>query len=112
MRKLVDVAHGIKPKSKSGYEGVLAPVRTELGHVAVRKLTRQDIDALVTRLRDGQVERVLRAIREDRNRHCWHLALSGLRRGEIGGLRWTNIDLEAKTLTRRPDAYQRRRQGR
>jgi integrase len=36
---------------------------------------------------------------EDRNRHAWHLALSGLRRGEIGGLRWTNIDLEAKTLT-------------
>jgi len=47
-----------------------------------------------------QVGRVLRAIREDRNnRHAWHLALSGLRRGEIGGLRWTNIDLEAKTLT-------------
>jgi integrase len=46
-----------------------------------------------------QVKRVLRAIREDRNRHAWHLALSGLRRGEIGGLRWTNIDLVAKTLT-------------
>jgi integrase len=46
-----------------------------------------------------QVERLLRAIREDRNRHAWHLALSGLRRGEIGGLRWTNIDFEAKTLT-------------
>ncbi len=46
-----------------------------------------------------QVERVLRAIREDRNRHAWHLALSGLRRGEIGGLRWINIDFEAKTLT-------------
>ena len=32
-------------------------------------------------------------------RHAWHLALSGLRRGEIGGLRWINIDFEAKTLT-------------
>jgi integrase len=47
----------------------------------------------------AQVERVLRTIREDRNRHAGHLALYGLRRGEIGGLRWTNIDLEAKTLT-------------
>src|ERR1700694_5863917 len=47
----------------------------------------------------AQVEQVLRAIREDRNRHAWHLALSGLRRGEIGGLRWTNIDLETQTLT-------------
>ena len=153
--------HGIKPKSKSGYDGVLAPVRAELGQLPVQKLTRRDVDELVTRLRDGQVaradgtkrrpwsarscnyllgtlsqvldqlvhdgtlvrnvvahvdrvagkpkkfatytpmqvERVLRAIREDRNRHAWHLALSGLRRGEIGGLRWTNIDLEAKTLT-------------
>jgi integrase len=153
--------HGIKPKSKSGYDGVLAPVRVELGHLPVQKLTRRHVDELVRRLRDGQVvradgtkrrpwsarscnyllgtlsqvlnqlvhdgtlvrnvvahvdrvagkpkkfatytptqvERLLRAIREDRNRHAWHLALSGLRRGEIGGLRWTNIDFEAKTLT-------------
>ncbi len=153
--------HGIKPKSKSGYDGVLAPVRIELGHLPVQKLTRRHVDELVRRLRDGQVvradgtmrrpwsarscnyllgtlsqvlgqlvhdgtlvrnvvahvdrvagkpkkfatytpmqvERLLRAIREDRNRHAWHLALSGLRRGEIGGLRWTNIDFEAKTLT-------------
>ena len=37
----------------------------------------------------AQVEQVLRTIRGDRNRHAWHLALYGLRRGEIGGLRWT-----------------------
>ncbi len=153
--------HGIKPKTKSGYDGVLAPVRADLGHLPVQKLTRRHVDELVRRLRDGQVvradgtkrrpwsarscnyllgtlsqvlgqlvqdgtlvrnvvahvdrvagkpkkfatytpmqvERLLRAIREDRNRHAWHLALSGLRRGEIGGLRWSNIDFEAKTLT-------------
>jgi len=153
--------HGIKAKSKSGYAGVLAPVRSELGHLSVQKLTRRDIDGLIQRLRDGsvarakgegrrrkwgarscnymlvalsqvfkplakdgtvmrnivedvdrvpgkpkkfatytpaQVECVLRAIRKDRNRHAWHLALCGLRRGEIGGLRWTNVDLEARTL--------------
>jgi integrase len=161
--------HGIKPKSKSGYDGVLAPVRTELGHLPVQKLTRHNVDELVTRLRDGevaradgtkrrpwsarscnyllgtlsqvldqlvhdgalvrniaahvdrvggkpkkfatyspkQVERVLGAIREDRNRHAWHLALSGLRRGEIGGLRWTNIDLglRHRPLGRRVSAW-------
>ncbi|MGO9730831.1 tyrosine-type recombinase/integrase [Mycobacterium sp.] len=154
--------HGIKAKSKSGYAGVLAPVRSELGHLSIQKLTRRDIDGLIQRLRDGSVARakgegrrrkwgarscnymlvalsqvfkqlvkdgtvvrnivedvdrvpgrpkkfdtytpaqvdcVLRAIREDRNRHAWHLALCGLRRGEIGGLRWTNVDLEAHTLT-------------
>lgn len=141
---------------------MLAPVRSELGHLPVQKLTHRDVDELIQRLRDGsvarakgegrrrkwgarscnymlvalsqvfkqlvkdgkvvpnivedvdrvpdtpkkfathtpaQVERVLRTIREDRNRHAGHLALYGLRRGEIGGLRWTNIDLEAKTLT-------------
>ncbi|WP_438473340.1 site-specific integrase [Rhodococcus erythropolis] len=31
-------------------------------------------------------------------RHVWHLALSGLRRGELGGLRWADIDLENRTL--------------
>jgi integrase len=154
--------HRIKAKSQSGYAGVLAPVRSELGHFPVQKLTRRDVDKLIQRLRDGsvarakgkgirrkwgarscnymlvalsqvfkqlvkdgtvarnivedvdrvpgkpkkfqtytpaQVDEVLRAIREDRNRHAWHLALSGLRRGEIGGLRWTNIDLETNTLT-------------
>ncbi|HSS24006.1 MAG TPA: site-specific integrase [Mycobacterium sp.] len=34
-----------------------------------------------------------------RDRHLWALALYGLRRGEIAGLRWTNVDLKAKTVT-------------
>jgi len=141
---------------------VLAPVRSELGHLPVQKLTHRDVDELIQRLRDGsvarakgegrrrkwgarscnymlvalsqifkqlvkdgkvvrnivedvdrvpdtpkkfathtpaQVEQVLRTIRGDRNRHAGHLALYGLRRGEIGGLRWTNVDFEARTLT-------------
>jgi integrase len=34
-----------------------------------------------------------------RDRHLWTLALYGLRRGEIAGLRWTNVDLNAKTVS-------------
>jgi integrase len=45
-----------------------------------------------------QVAAVLAAIADDRDRHAWHLALSGLRRGEIAGLRWADVDLDAKTL--------------
>jgi len=45
-----------------------------------------------------QVRTVLRGIAEDRNRHAWHLALAGLRRGEIAGQRWADIDLENRTL--------------
>ena len=39
-----------------------------------------------------EIRRVLRAADEDRNGHLWYLALSGLRRGEIAGLKWTDID--------------------
>jgi integrase len=42
---------------------------------------------------------VLRAADRDRNGHLWYLALSGLRRGEIAGLRWSDIDFDAGTLT-------------
>jgi integrase len=35
----------------------------------------------------------------DRNGHLWYLALSGLRRGEIAGLKWSDIDLTEGTLT-------------
>jgi integrase len=40
-----------------------------------------------------QLRKVLRGIANDRNRHAWHLALAGLRRGEIAGLRWDDVDL-------------------
>jgi integrase len=45
-----------------------------------------------------QVQVVLRGIAADRNRHAWHLALAGLRRGEIAGLRWADVDLDQRTV--------------
>ena len=46
-----------------------------------------------------EIRRVLRAADKDRNGHLWYLALSGLRRGEIAGLRWSDIDFDAGTIT-------------
>lgn len=46
-----------------------------------------------------EVRKVLAVASADRNGHAWHLALSGLRRGEIGGLRWSDVDLDRGTLT-------------
>ena len=46
-----------------------------------------------------EIWRVLRAADKDRNGHLWYLALSGLRRGEIAGLRWSDIDFDAGTIT-------------
>jgi integrase len=41
---------------------------------------------------------LLSAIADDRLGHAWELALSGLRRGEVAGLRWADVDLDAGTL--------------
>jgi integrase len=46
-----------------------------------------------------EIGRVLRAADEHRSGHLWYLALSGLRRGEVAGLRWSDIDFDDGTIT-------------
>ena len=46
-----------------------------------------------------EIRRVLRATDKSRSGHLWYLALSGLRRGEIAGLRWSDIDFASGTIT-------------
>jgi integrase len=46
-----------------------------------------------------EVRRFLRMATKDRLHAAWRLSLYGLRRGEVLGLRWSDIDLRAKTLT-------------
>jgi integrase len=58
-----------------------------LGHREVTTYTGAEVDAL------------LRSIADDRIGHAWELALCGLRRGEIAGLRWSDVDLGGKTLS-------------
>ncbi|AWK74262.1 recombinase XerD [Rhodococcus oxybenzonivorans] len=45
-----------------------------------------------------EVEKLLTAADRDRNGQAWHLALCGLRRGEICGLRWADVDLDKNLL--------------
>jgi integrase len=145
--------HALKPSTVAGHQVSLAPLRSELGHIEIQKLTKADLDGLVGRLRRGEVtahknwsarsvnymlylctavlddqvaqgnvvRNVARLVdriageagemrtlterdmfrildHECRDRHLWTLALYGLRRGEIAGLRWTNVDLNAKTV--------------
>jgi integrase len=49
---------------------------------------------------EDEVTAILAAIADDRLGHAWELALSGLRRGEIAGLRWADVDLKAMTGNR------------
>jgi integrase len=60
-----------------------------------------------------EIRRVLRAADKDRNGHLWYLALSGLRRGEIAGLRWLDVDLmAAPSRSRAPGPGGRGQRGR
>src|SRR5271166_3004492 len=46
-----------------------------------------------------EVKKLLDTFTEDRLGQLWQLALVGLRCGELCGLRWTDIDFEAKTIS-------------
>ncbi len=48
---------------------------------------------------EGEVATFLASIVDDRLAHAWELALCGLRRGELAGLRWADIDLDGKSLS-------------
>ena len=48
-------------------------------------------------LTDAEMFRILD--HECRDRHLWALALYGLRRGELAGLRWEHVDLTAQTVS-------------
>jgi integrase len=153
--------HNARPTTVNAYRYSLAPLRERHGDLVAQKLTRPDLDRLLTDLREGgtttakggarrpwlprslnkavdawravlaygverrelshnvaasmrkaprvhqematytpdEIRRVLRAADKDRNGHLWYLALSGLRRGEIAGLRWSDIDLDAGTVS-------------
>ena len=47
----------------------------------------------------AEVEQLRTYFATDRLGHAWELALHGLRRGEIAGLKWSSIDFTAATLS-------------
>jgi integrase len=74
--------------------------RRELAHnvaASMRKVAR--VRSEMTTYTPDEIQRVLRAADKDRNGHLWYLALNGLRRAEIAGLKWSDIDLDAGTVT-------------
>jgi integrase len=81
--------------------------RRELSHnvaMAMKKAPR--VRAEMKTYTPDEIRQVLRAGDKDRNGHLWHLALSGLRRGEVAGLKWTDIDFDATTITIRRNRVQ------
>ncbi|MGO1827043.1 MAG: tyrosine-type recombinase/integrase [Corynebacterium variabile] len=70
-------------------------VKNVAEHVEPLPTVKHEMQTLTTE----QVRQVFTAVEDDRNRHIIHLALMGLRRGEIAGLRWSDVDLVGRTLT-------------
>lgn len=74
--------------------------RREIAHnmaAAMRKVPRTHSE--MKTYTPEEIRQVLRVADGDRNGHLWYLALNGLRRGEIAGLRWLDIDLDERTLS-------------
>ena len=69
--------------------------RNAAEHVDRVATTHSDVDTYT----EDEVGTLLAKLADDRLGHAWELALSGLRRGEIGGLRWADVDLYGKTLS-------------
>jgi integrase len=69
--------------------------RNAAEHIAHVSARHKQIDTYT----EQEVKRILAGIAGERLAHAWELALSGLRRGEIAGLRWCDVDLEDKTLS-------------
>jgi integrase len=74
-------------------QGLVA--RNVAEHVDRVAAAHRDVDTYT----EEEVQTLLAALAGDRLVHAWELALSGLRRGEVAGLRWADVDLDAKTLT-------------
>lgn len=97
-----------RPWSPAAVNKVIGSIDQVLADAQRQGLVTRNVAELVTRVAaphqevdtytEAEVRTLLASIGGDRLSHAWELALCGLRRGEIAGLRWTDIDFEGKTL--------------
>jgi integrase len=95
------VVAAIADKAVDAWRAVLAYgfERRELGRnvgAAMKKVARTHQE--MSTYTPDEIRRVLRAADKDRNGHLWYLALYGLRRGEIAGLKWSDVNLGDGTI--------------
>ncbi|UXA14074.1 site-specific integrase [Mycobacterium sp. SMC-8] len=73
-------------------EGLISRNPAEV--VKPMRVGRQDVDTYT----DAEVAQLLAHVADDRLAHFYELAALGLRRGELCGLRWSDVDLTARTM--------------
>lgn len=98
-----------RPWSADSVNKVIASVEQVLSDAKAQGIIGRNVAELVNRVSkphktvdtytEAEVQKLLAAIADDRLNQAWELALSGLRRGEIAGLRWTDVDFTLKTLS-------------
>jgi integrase len=104
---------GLSPKSIRNIHGVLSSALSDamsprMGRLVARNVARPGSDEYLPRppkRRDrawtaDQLQRFLAHVEGDRLAAMWRLAvMTGMRRGELLGLRWAAVDLDAKSVT-------------
>jgi integrase len=98
-----------RPWSASAVNKVIATIGQVLADAQQQGLVSRNVAEHVDRVAtahsdvdtytEDEVRTLLGKLADDRLGHAWELALSGLRRGEIAGLRWVDIDLDGRTLS-------------
>jgi integrase len=91
VNKVIATIHQVLADAKD--QGLVA--RNVAEHVNRVAAVHTNVDTFT----EEEVQQFLAAIGGDRLGHAWELSLSGLRRGEVAGLRWSDVDLDARTLT-------------
>ncbi len=97
-----------RPWSADSVNKVIASIEQVLADAKAQGIVGRNVAELVNRVSrphkavdtytEAEVRKLLAAIADNRLGHAWELALSGLRRGEIAGLRWADVDLDGKTM--------------
>ncbi|MFZ1178057.1 MAG: site-specific integrase [Mycobacterium sp.] len=97
-----------RPWSADSVNKVIASIEQVLSDAKAQGIVGRNVAELVNRVSkphkpidtytEDEVRKLLRAIANHRLGHAWELALSGLRRGEIAGLRWSDVDLNGRLL--------------
>lgn len=97
-----------RPWSPVAVNKVISTIDQVLDDALDQKIVTSNVAAKVARVSsaqkdvdtftDDEVGQLRSQFSKDRIGHAWELALYGLRRGEIAGLRWADVDLKAKTL--------------
>lgn len=97
-----------RPWSAVAVNKVIATIDQVLEDALEQKIVTANVAANVARVASAQkdvdtftvaeVDQLRKHFAKDRIGHAWELALYGLRRGEIAGLRWADVDLKGETL--------------